>query len=137
MSYYPEPDSHVRNKIEVELDLPNYAKHFTKFNTLKAKVNSLDKKAHDTTTLFHINKYNIDKQNLEEKIGDIDKKNIPGMSGLVTTTVLNTKISEVENKILDTTSLMTTTVLNTIIGEVEDKVPDHSNMLLLKNLLYD
>ena len=57
------------------------------------------------------------------------------MSGLLTTTVLNTKISEVQNKILDTTSLMTTTVLNTIIGEVEDKVPVHSNMLLLKNLL--
>ena len=54
--------------------MSNYAKHFTKFNTLKTKVNSLEKKAHDTTTLFHINKYKIDKQNLEEKIADIDKK---------------------------------------------------------------
>ena len=25
MSYYPEPDSHIRNKIKVELDLSNYA----------------------------------------------------------------------------------------------------------------
>ena len=25
MSYYPEPDSHIRNKIEVGLDLSNYA----------------------------------------------------------------------------------------------------------------
>ena len=25
MSYYPEPDSHVRNKIKVILDLSNYA----------------------------------------------------------------------------------------------------------------
>ena len=24
MSYYPEPDSHIRNKIKVELDLSNY-----------------------------------------------------------------------------------------------------------------
>ena len=33
------------------------------------------------------------------------------MSGLVTTTVLNTKISEYENKIPDTSSLVATTVL--------------------------
>ena len=32
------------------------------------------------------------------------------MSGLVTTTVLNTKICKVENKIPDTISLVTTTV---------------------------
>ena len=25
MSYYPEPDSHIRKKIKVELDMSNYA----------------------------------------------------------------------------------------------------------------
>ena len=25
MNYYPEPDSHIRNKIKIELDLSNYA----------------------------------------------------------------------------------------------------------------
>ena len=40
-------------------------------------------------------------------------------------TVLNTKISEAENKIPDTCSLVTTTVLNTKIGEVESKTLDH------------
>ena len=39
-------------------------------------------------------------------------KKKPYTSGLVTTTVLNTKISEFENKIRDTSSLVTTTVLN-------------------------
>ena len=39
----------------------------TKFNTLKAKVNNLDKKIPDATTLIHINQYNTDKQNLEKK----------------------------------------------------------------------
>ena len=34
----------------------------TKFNTLKTKVNNLDTKVPDTTTLVHINQYNIDKQ---------------------------------------------------------------------------
>ena len=42
------------------------------------------------------------------------------------TTVLNTNISEVENKILDTSNLVTTTVLNTKICEDENKTPDHS-----------
>ena len=25
MSYYPEPDSHIRDKVKVVLDLPSYA----------------------------------------------------------------------------------------------------------------
>ena len=45
----------------------------TNFNTLKANVNNLDNS--DGTNLIHINQYNTDKQNLEEKIGDVDKKN--------------------------------------------------------------
>ena len=36
-----------------------------KFNTLKTKVNNLEKK--NPTTLTHINQYNTDKQNLGEK----------------------------------------------------------------------
>ena len=35
----------------------------TKFNTLKTKVNNLDKKIPDATTLIHTNQYNTDKQN--------------------------------------------------------------------------
>ena len=46
----------------------------TKFNTLKTKVNSLEKKISDAATLNHINQYKTDKQNLEKKIGDVDKK---------------------------------------------------------------
>ena len=56
-------------------------------------------------------------------------------SGLVTTTVLNTKISEAENKIPNTSSLMTTTVLNTKISEFENKFLIMLNILLLKNLI--
>ena len=39
------------------------------FNTLKTKVNSLEKKVSDATILIHINQYNTDKI-----IGDVDKK---------------------------------------------------------------
>ena len=45
------------------------------------------------------------------------------------TTVLNTKISEVENTTLDTSSLVTTTVLNTKIGEVDNKISDHAKYI--------
>ena len=34
----------------------------TKLNTLKAKVNSLEKKIPDATALIHIDQYNTDKQ---------------------------------------------------------------------------
>ena len=45
-----------------------------KFNTLKTKVNSLEEKVLDATTLISINQYNTDKQNLQKKIGDVHKK---------------------------------------------------------------
>ena len=45
----------------------------TKFNTLKTKVNELVKNITEATTLIDINQYNIDKQHLEKKIGDVDK----------------------------------------------------------------
>ena len=95
----------------------------TKFKLIKTKVNNLDKKIPDATTVIHINQYNTDKQNFEKKIGDVDKN--PHTSGLVPTTVLNTKICEVENKIPNTSSLVTTNVLNTKISQVEDEIPDN------------
>ena len=46
----------------------------TKFNTLKTKVNNLEKKIPDATTLIHINQYNTDKQNFLKKKGMLMKK---------------------------------------------------------------
>ena len=43
---------------------------------------------------------------------------------------MNTKITEVENKIPNTRSgLVTTTVLNTKISEVENKIPNHNKYI--------
>ena len=39
----------------------------TEFNTLKTKVNKLDKNIPEVTILIHVNQYNTDKQNLEKK----------------------------------------------------------------------
>ena len=43
---------------------------------------------------------------------------------------MNTKISKVKNKIIDTCSLLTKTVLNTKISEVESKIPDHAKYII-------
>ena len=45
----------------------------TKLKILKTKVNEIDKKILDATTLIYINQYNTNKQNLEKKIRDVDK----------------------------------------------------------------
>ena len=47
----------------------------------------------------------------------------------MTTTVLNTKNIEAENKIANTKGLMTTTILNTKISEVENKIPNHDKYI--------
>ena len=100
----------------------------TEFSTLKTKINYSDKKILDATTLIHINQYNIDKQNLEKKKGDVGKE-IPDTSGSVTTTILNTKTNEVEKKIPNTSSSGITNVLNTTISEFKNKIPDNSKSI--------
>ena len=57
----------------------------------------------------------------EEKLEMLIKKKLPGVNGLVITTVFNTTIGEVEKKIPDRSDLVTTSVLNTKTGEVENK----------------
>ena len=46
----------------------------TKFNTLKTKVNNLEKKSSDATTLIHINQYNTDNKILRKKLEMLIKK---------------------------------------------------------------
>ena len=59
----------------------------TKFSILKTKVNNLEQKIPDGTTLIHINQYkHINK--MYKKIEDVDKR-IQDTTGLVTRTVLN------------------------------------------------
>ena len=91
----------------------------TKFNTLKTKVNKLDKKVPDGTTLIYINQCNADKKKVEKKIEILIK--IPDVSGLVTTTVIDTKIKEVDNKISDPSRLVKKTDYDAKILEIEGK----------------
>ena len=70
----------------------------TKFNTLKTKVNTLENKFLDATTLIHIKQYKTDKENLEKKIEMLIKKKKTDTSGLVTTTILNSKLVKLKTK---------------------------------------
>ena len=45
-----------------------------KFDMSNAKVNDLENKINGATNLIHINQQNTDKQNLDQKIEDGDKK---------------------------------------------------------------
>ena len=56
----------------------------------------LDKKVPDATIAIHINQYNTNKQNLGEKLEMLIKK--PDVNGLVTTTVLNTRLVKLRTK---------------------------------------
>ena len=72
-------------------------KNLTQSNTLKTKVNNLEKQTPDPTTLIEINQYNIRKQNLEKKVGDVDKK-ILDASSLMTTTFFIGKLGKLRTK---------------------------------------
>ena len=95
----------------------------TIFNKLNTKENNLEKKITDATTLIHINQHSTDKQNLEKEFPDVDKE-IPDFSGLVTATVLNTKISETENKIPYTKTLVKKTDYSTTQVQGSENIGD-------------
>ena len=86
-----------------------------KFTTLN--INDLGKKIFEATTLIRIDQYNTGKQNLEKKI-DVLIKKIPDVSDLATTTVLNTKIGEVENRILVVSGVVKS---NAKLSDIEKK----------------
>ena len=88
----------------------------TKENVKNAKFNTL--KTNQFTTLIHINQYNIDKQSLQKTFEDVDKK-VPEISGFVTSTVLNTKISYVKNKIPAVSDLVKKINCHVKIVEIE------------------
>ena len=84
------------------------------YNQLITNVNAINTKIPSTSGLFTKTKYDSDKQGLEKIIEDVDKK-IPITSGLVQKTDCNTKITEIENKMLRIIGLVSTTAINTLL----------------------
>ena len=64
MSYYPEPNNHIRDEVKVVLELSNYAtnKELGHFIALKAGVDGLDINKPVPTSL----------NNLKAKVDDLD-----------------------------------------------------------------
>ena len=82
------------------------------YDKLVAKVNNID-----TSTCVLKNKYDTDKPELENEI--------PNNSGLVKKTDYNTKITEIEGKILDVSNLATKSSL----AAVQNEIPSVSNLV--------
>ena len=90
----------------------------TVYDKLVAKVNIINISRFVLKT-----KYDTDKSDLESKISDADKT-IPDTSGLVRNTDYNAKITKLEKKPLSISGLATTSALTT----VENKIPNVSSL---------
>ena len=88
------------------------------------------------TTLAQINRYNRDKQNLKKIIGNVAKK-VPDISGLVTTTVLDTKIKDVDSKITDLSGLVKKAHYDGKILQIEGKYFTTSDYNKCKSRILD
>ena len=84
----------------------------TEYNVLKTKVDGID-----------LSKY-VSKTKYDNEDGNLKLK-IPDVSGLLQTSVFNSKIIEVENKIPDISNLATKTEVTTI----KNKIPNISNFV--------
>ena len=118
----------------------NYVVKKTEYNKLVTKVDNID-----TTNFVKKNKYEKDGSDFEDKINKIDKKildvsslvkktdfntkvteiegKIPSITGLAA----NSELTAVENKIPDVSSLVKETDYNTKISDIEKKITDHNH----------
>ena len=134
--------------MEVELDLPNYVTKADSKNTAGADASRIAKKVDLASSKSEVDELDIDKlekvpavlNSLKSKVDklDVDKllsvpvdlskligvaKNVVVKKG-----VYNTKIKDIEDKILDVTNLATTnTAFNAKINEVKSKIPSITN----------
>ena len=137
MSYYPEPGTDIRNETKVELNLSNYAVKFDIEKATGVDILKLAKKADlaSLQTKTNIDKLDTDKlktvpgnlNNLESKVNEmyIDKlKTVPGelkkLSNVVDKYVFkqadyDTKVKEIEDKIVDPGGLVKKTGYDTRI----------------------
>ena len=128
IKYFPKLYDRSNENVKVELDLQAWNGAASMdisnvvdndivkklYNQLVTNANAINTKIPSTSGLFTKTKYDSDKQGLEKIIEDVDKK-IPITSGLVQKTDCNTKITEIENKMLSVIGLVSTTAINTLL----------------------
>ena len=145
--YFPKPYEPFGGDINVTVDLSNYTTkddiknvtHIdtssfalkTNFANLKTEVDKLDIDKLATVSLdfrkiSHVVKNDVIKKTVYDKL--VAKVDNIYTSGLVKKTDYNTKISEIEDKIPDSSTFVKKTDCNTKITEIEDKIPDISGL---------
>ena len=141
---YITPYSHSKNKIEVELDLSNYAIKFDIKNATSVDTSQFAKKDDLANLKSEVDKLDIDKLKkvprglscLKRKVDnfDVDKlvhvpNDLSKLSNIVKNdvakkAVYNAKIKDIEDKIPDITNLATNTTLNAKINKVKNDIPN-------------
>ena len=139
MSYYPESDSHIRDEVEVVIDLSNYAaktelEHAAGVDTfdlaaeqnfiaLKAGVGKLDiNKLVNVPTSLNNLKTNVDDLYVGKlKTVPIDLKKLSVDNQIVKNTkfsTLKTKVNKLDKKVPDATTLILKNQCNAIINQI-------------------
>ena len=129
MSYFP-PYSHSRNKIEVKLDLSNYA---TK-NATGVDTSQFAKKDDLANLKTEVDKLDIDKlakldtDELKPVPTDFSKLSEVVKNNAVKKTEYDAKIKDIQDKILSITNLATNASLNAKINETKNEIPTITNL---------
>ena len=119
--YFPKPYEAFRD-INVKVDLSNYATKADIKNILHVDTSSFALKTSLTNLKTEVDKLDIDK--LLAVPTDLSKLSTAVKNDVVKKTGCNTKITETENTIPDTSGLATKSALTT----VENKIPDTSGL---------
>ena len=124
MSYYPEPDIHIRDKFKVVLDLSNYATKKESYHATGVDTSDLAAKKYFIALKAEVDKVDINKlvnvptclNNLKTKVDDLDVgklKNVP--------VDLKKSSDVVVNEVIKNTKFNT---LKTKVNSLEKKIPE-------------
>ena len=142
---FPKPYEAFSGDIKVRVDLSNYATKADIKNISHVDTSSFALKTNLANLKAEVDKLDIDK--LRPVPDDLSKLSNVVTNDVVKKTDYNAKITEIENKIPDTSNLATKTLLNTVenkipgtgnlvkktdynakITDLENKIPDFSNL---------
>ena len=145
--YFPKPYEPFGGDINVTVDLSNYATKADIKNTTHIDTSSFTLKTNLANLKSGVDKLDVDKLKPIptdlSKLGDVVKDDVVkkidynklvakvdniGTSGLVEKNDDNTKITEIEDKIPDSSSFVKKTDCNTKITEIENNIPDISGL---------
>ena len=122
---FPKPYEAFSGDIKVRVDFSNYATKADIKNISHVDTSSFALKTNLANLKAEVDKLDIDK--LRPVPDDLSKLSNVVTNDVVKKTDYNAKITEIENKIPDTSNLATKTLLNT----VENKIPGTGNLVNL------